>query len=55
MGCIILLTPNWLSLCSFVPSLFQSAVGDSSRINRAPSLKALSMLQGVPNKIGQAR
>lgn len=41
-------TPDWLSLYSSIPSLFQSVVGDSRRINRAPSLKALFMLPGVP-------
>lgn len=44
-GCVILLTLDWLSLCSFNPSLFQSVVGDSGRINRAPSRK---VLRGVP-------
>lgn len=41
-GCVLLLTPKWLSLCAFIPALLQSIVGDSGRINHAPSLKALS-------------
>lgn len=34
----------------FIPSLLQSIVGDSGRINMASSLKAFSVLQGVPRQ-----
>lgn len=51
-GSVTLLTPNWLSLSSFILSLIQLTVGNSRRINGCPSLRHFLWCEVFPDKSG---